>query len=123
MTKALEKLALTLPTPSFALQHPGDWLEGASKVVAAAVAEATAATSSNGASSSLQVVGVGVDFTSCTMVPCTGDGVPLSMSTADEHVRRRFASRPHAWPKLWKHHAAWQQVSTLRTAKHYPTGI
>ena len=45
------------------------------------------------------VVGLGVDFTSCTVLPVTSDGVPLC--TIDEWRERR-----HAWPKLWKHHAA-----------------
>ena len=46
-----------------------------------------------------EVVGLGVDFTSCTVLPVTSDGVPLC--TIDEWRERR-----HAWPKLWKHHAA-----------------
>jgi L-ribulokinase len=46
-----------------------------------------------------EVVGVGIDFTSCTMLPTTADGTPLC-----ELPDLRF--RPHAWVKLWKHHAA-----------------
>ena len=46
-----------------------------------------------------EVVGLGVDFTSCTVLPVTSDGVPLC--TIDKWRERR-----HAWPKLWKHHAA-----------------
>jgi L-ribulokinase len=46
-----------------------------------------------------RVVGIGVDFTSCTVLPVTDRGVPLSSLPAWRH-------RPHAWPKLWKHHAA-----------------
>ena len=46
-----------------------------------------------------EVVGVGIDFTSCTMLPTTTDGTPLC-----ELPDLRF--RPHAWVKLWKHHAA-----------------
>jgi L-ribulokinase len=45
------------------------------------------------------VVGLGVDFTSCTVLPVSADGLPLFKQ---EHWR----SRRHAWPKLWKHHAA-----------------
>jgi L-ribulokinase len=45
------------------------------------------------------VVGIGLDATSCTVLPVTADGTPL----CEVPVWRR---RPHAWPKLWKHHAA-----------------
>ncbi len=44
------------------------------------------------------VAGVGVDFTSCTVLPALADGTPLA--------RTDLAARPHAWPKLWKHHGA-----------------
>jgi L-ribulokinase len=46
-----------------------------------------------------RVVGIGVDFTSCTVLPVDADGSPLCRVD-------RFRSRRHAWPKLWKHHAA-----------------
>jgi L-ribulokinase len=45
------------------------------------------------------VVGIGVDATSCTVLPVTAKGVPLCTLPA-------WRRRPHAWPKLWKHHAA-----------------
>jgi L-ribulokinase len=45
------------------------------------------------------VVGLGVDFTSCTVLPVDADGQPLCL-------QERWRSRRHAWPKLWKHHAA-----------------
>jgi len=45
------------------------------------------------------VAGIGVDFTSCTVLPVTGECVPLCKL-------ERWRSHPHAWPKLWKHHAA-----------------
>ena len=46
-----------------------------------------------------QVIGLGLDVTSCTLLPTTADGTPLCRLP-------EFASRPHAWVKLWKHHAA-----------------
>ena len=45
------------------------------------------------------VIGIATDFTACTMVPTTVDGTPLS--NLDE-----FKNNPHAYVKLWKHHAA-----------------
>lgn len=53
-----------------------------------------------------RVVGIGVDATSCTVLPVTEDGVPLCDQPAWRH-------RPHAWPKLWKHHAAQHVANRL----------
>ena len=46
-----------------------------------------------------QVVGIGIDFTASTPLPVLADGTPLCR--LDE-----FRERPHAYVKLWKHHAA-----------------
>jgi L-ribulokinase len=73
----------------WALQDPGDWID----VLRLAVPKAIAV---SGVDPS-QVCGIGTDFTACTVLPTTADGTPLS----DSHP-----GRPHAWPKLWKHHAA-----------------
>lgn len=75
--------------PDWALQSPQDWLD----VLRTAVPEAVAAAGIDPA----QVVGLGTDFTACTVLPTTSDGTPLAFQTPE---------RPHAWPKLWKHHAA-----------------
>jgi L-ribulokinase len=77
--------------PDYALQHPRDWLD--------ALGAATRAALVAGKVSPTDVIGVGVDFTSCTMLPCRADGTPLCLVDA-------FASVPLAWPKLWKHHGA-----------------
>jgi L-ribulokinase len=75
----------------WALQDPDDWVhvldEGVPDVLARAGVPAE------------QVVGLGVDFTSCTVLPVDADGEPLCRA-------QRWRERPHAWPKLWKHHAA-----------------
>ena len=77
--------------PQFALQHPGDWLEA----LRASLVEAVAA---SGVAAE-RVVGVGVDFTSCTILPVDDRGTPLALVPG-------WGAQPHAWPKLWKHHAA-----------------
>jgi L-ribulokinase len=77
--------------PDWALQDPDDWLLVLEDAIPYVVAEAGVDPE--------QVVGLGIDFTSCTVLPVDGDGVPLCKF---EHWR----GRPHAWPKLWKHHAA-----------------
>ncbi|NNJ24383.1 ribulokinase [Alienimonas chondri] len=84
--------------PRFALQDPDDWLAAAAVAVRAALTEADLDPS--------EVVGVGVDFTSCTMLPTTNDGTPLCKLD-------RFADQPHAWPKLWKHHGAVAQTAHM----------
>jgi L-ribulokinase len=52
------------------------------------------------------VVGLGLDVTSCTVLPVDSEGEPLCRY-------ERFRRRPHAWPKLWKHHAAQPQADRL----------
>ncbi len=52
------------------------------------------------------VIGVGVDFTACTLVPSRGDGVALSSIPAHRN-------NPHAWTKLWKHHAAQPEATEI----------
>ncbi|MEV5559988.1 ribulokinase [Nonomuraea wenchangensis] len=75
--------------PDWALQAPQDWLEVLKNAVPAALAAAGVPAE--------QVVGIGTDFTACTVLPATADGTPLCVETPE---------LPHAWPKLWKHHAA-----------------
>jgi L-ribulokinase len=77
--------------PDWALQVRADWM----LVLRRAVPEALAV---SGVDPS-HVVGIGTDFTACTVLPTLTDGTPLS-------DLERFADRPHAYPKLWKHHAA-----------------
>ena len=82
----------------WALQHPGDWLESLQACVRDAVAAVGVAAA--------DVIGVGVDFTSCTVLPVRADGTPLMQDPA-------FAGEPNAWPKLWKHHASQPQATRV----------
>ena len=75
--------------PEWALQDPADYV----RTLQHAVPEVLAGVDPE------EVVGVGIDFTSCTMLPTAADGTPLC-------ELRDFENRPHAWVKLWKHHAA-----------------
>ena len=52
------------------------------------------------------VVGIGIDATSCTVLPVTADGTPLCELAM-------WRARPHVWPKLWKHHAAQHVANRL----------
>ncbi|WP_153556954.1 ribulokinase [Roseimaritima sediminicola] len=87
------------PLPArYALQAPEDWLDAA--------AEATAAALQHSGLEPGAVVGIGVDFTSCTMLPTLRDGTPLCQVD-------RLRSVPLAWPKLWKHHGALEQTARM----------
>ena len=52
------------------------------------------------------VIGIGIDFTACTMLPVKADGTPLCDLPA-------YRSQPHAWVKLWKHHAAQPEADQI----------
>ncbi|MER5450032.1 ribulokinase, partial [Streptomyces sp. NPDC002764] len=84
--------------PDWALQVPADWVE----VLRTAVPEAVAAAGVVPE----QVVGIGTDFTACTVLPVLADGTPLCELPG-------FTGRPHAYPKLWKHHAAQGQADRI----------
>ncbi len=85
----------------WALQHPGDYLEAIERAVPAALAASGAAKES--------IAGIGVDFTSCTILPVDASGEPLCL-------RPEWAARPHAWVKLWKHHASQPQADRINAA-------
>jgi len=53
-----------------------------------------------------EVIGIAIDFTACTMLPTTDDGTPLCF--LDE-----WSSNPHAWVKLWKHHAGQPEANEI----------
>ena len=84
--------------PEWALQVPTDYVH----VLRTAVPEAVRIAGVDPA----KVIGIATDFTACTMVPTLADGTPLS-ETAD------FASSPHAYVKLWRHHAAQGQADRI----------
>lgn len=75
----------------WALQDPQDYLDVLRITVPQVLREANV--------SPADVVGVGVDVTSCTILPVLSDGTPLAF--LDE-----YRDEPHAYVKLWKHHAA-----------------
>ena len=90
MDQRLDATGAALP-PEWALQDPADYLA----VLRQAVPEAIR----NAGIDAGAVVGIGTDFTACTMVPVIADGTPLCELP-------EYADRPHAYVKLWKHHAA-----------------
>ncbi len=84
--------------PDWALQDPNDYLEVFKTTIPAVLAESGVAPD--------DVIGLGVDFTACTMLPTTAAGTPLCFLP-------EWRDHPHAWVKLWKHHAAQPEATRL----------
>lgn len=57
------------------------------------------------------VIGLGIDFTACTMLPTKANGTPLCDLP-------EFRKNPHAWVKLWKHHAAQYEADIINATAH-----
>ncbi len=97
ITDVLPTSGQSLP-PDYALQHPLDWIDSAARAVRRAIKQSGI--------DRHEIIGIGVDFTSCTMLPTTADGTPLC-------VYEQWADVPLAWPKLWKHHGAKKQTDLI----------
>jgi L-ribulokinase len=89
--------------PDWALQDPGDYIEALSVAVPAAIRDAGI--------DPAQVIGIATDFTASTCLPTLASGTPLCELPG-------LASRPHAYPKLWKHHAAQPQADRINATAH-----
>lgn len=82
----------------WALQHPEDYLE----VLANSIPQVLEKSGIDPE----QVIGLGIDFTACTMLPVDAEGEPLSSHP-------ELKNNPHSWVKLWKHHAAQAEANQL----------
>jgi L-ribulokinase len=102
MDRELAATGEQLP-PDWALQDPADYLAVLRTAVPAALQDAGV---DPGA-----VIGIATDFTACTVLPATTDGTPLCLLPGLE-------GRPHAYPKLWKHHAAQPHADRINALAH-----
>ncbi len=84
--------------PDWALQNPRDYLEVVEKGVPKALKSAKVKPE--------DVIGMGTDFTASTPLPTKHDGTPLCFLP-------QYRKRPHAWVKLWKHHAAQSEANRI----------
>jgi L-ribulokinase len=84
--------------PDWALQDPADYTDVLREAVPAALAQAGI--------DHRRVIGIGTDFTASTPLPVTHDGTPLCQFPG-------LDGRPHAYVKLWKHHAAQGQADRI----------
>lgn len=102
MESNLHASAIELP-PNWALQNPDDWLMAIENTVPGVISEAGVNPDA--------VIGIGIDFTSCTILPTGTEGTPLCR-------QEKYRATPHAWPKLWKHHAAQPQADRINALAH-----
>lgn len=84
--------------PDWALQDPNDYIEVFKHTIPAVIKESGV--------DPADIIGVGVDFTACTMLPTKADGTPLCSLP-------EWKANPHSWVKLWKHHAAQPEANQL----------
>ena len=82
----------------WALQHPADYIEVLEYTIPAVLNDAGVAAD--------DVIGIGIDFTACTVLPIDENGTPLCFS-------EKYQQNPHAYVKLWKHHAAQEEANRL----------
>jgi L-ribulokinase len=99
MDRALAATGAPLP-PDWALQDPGDYIDVLRDAVPKAISASGVAPE--------QVIGIATDFTACTVLPVLSDGTPLCRDD-------RFRDRPHAYVKLWKHHAAQSHAERINS--------
>ena len=89
--------------PDWALQDPQDYIRTFQQTIPAVIKQSGV--------SPADVIGIGIDFTACTMLPTKADGTPLCNLP-------EFRDKPHAWVKLWKHHSAQPEADAINaTAK------
>lgn len=90
------------PLPAdWALQHPQDYLDVLAFTIPQVLERSGVPAEA--------VIGLGIDFTSCTCLPVLEDGTPLCFL-------EEYRSRPHAYVKLWKHHAAQKYANAVNRA-------
>ena len=82
----------------YALQHPQDYLDALEYSVKKVIADSGVDPS--------DVIGLGIDFTACTVLPVYKDGAPLCFAG-------KYKEEPHAYVKLWKHHAAQKYATRI----------
>ncbi len=82
----------------WALQHPQDYLDVLYDVIPRVLIESGV--------KAQDIIGIGIDFTSCTALPVDDCGTPLCFLPS-------YQNRPHAYVKLWKHHAAQDKAAQM----------
>lgn len=103
-----EDFSGTAPDASAALQDPQDYLDALGVTIRGVLEE-------SGVDAG-DVIGLGIDVTSSTVLPVDENGEPLCMQP-------EFKNEPQAYVKLWKHHSAQpeaDEITTLAEAQNVP---
>ncbi|MDZ4771195.1 MAG: ribulokinase [Chloroflexota bacterium] len=82
----------------WALQDPQDYLDALTSTIPAVIRASGV--------DPAQIVGLAIDFTASTPMPAIADGTPLCQVAG-------YQGEPHAYVKLWKHHAAQAQADRI----------
>ncbi|NLO45597.1 MAG: ribulokinase [Clostridiales bacterium] len=82
----------------WALQHPRDYIDVLAHTIPAVIEESGV--------DARDIIGIGIDFTACTILPTLKDGTPLCFLD-------KYSDEPHAYVKLWKHHAAQEYATRI----------
>lgn len=96
----------TVLPDGYALAYAQDYRDALFESIKAAVCKAKVNTD--------DIIAIGIDTTSYTMVPCLRDGTVI-------HELEGFSSRPMAYIKLWKHLGAAEQAGRIKTL--YDRGV
>lgn len=83
---------------NWALQDPDDYLRAIKTCIPGVIRKAKI--------EKQDVIAVGVDFTTCTMMPLDEKGNVLCQLP-------EYRNRPHAWVKLWKNHTATEEAVAI----------
>jgi len=84
--------------PDWALQNPADYIQTLKKTIPDLLEKSGV--------NPKDIIGIGIDFTSCTMLPTDKKGTPLCMIA-------KYKDNPHSWVKIWKHHAAQPEANRI----------
>lgn len=97
----LNKIEDTKLPANYALQHPKDYID-ALKFLICDILE-------NNSVDKNSIIGIGIAFTDCTVFPINKDFIPLCLTD-------KYKDEPHAYSKLWKHHAAEKYTKAVENA-------
>ena len=84
--------------PDWALQHPQDYIDVFANTIPVVLRDSGV--------NPADVKGIGIDFTASSPMPTKADGTPLCFL-------EEYQDEPHAYIKLWKHHAAQRQADLI----------
>lgn len=95
--KCLPDTEISLPM-EWCLEYPEDYLEVLDIVVPELLKKSGV--------DKEDIIGIGIDFTSCTVLPVDEQAIPLCM-------KDKFKTQRNAYVKLWKHHGAQRQADKI----------